>query len=136
VRLSQEFGVPGNRVTSYFDSYHGLAAEGGSVVAANCSSCHGVHDILPSSDPRSTINKANLDATCGKCHKGVTQKFTLTRVHMEDGVHPQRHWLGCGAVGAAGLHCADFAVIGAMFLHNAIIWRSKAVARRGCRIPA
>jgi hypothetical protein len=25
-------------------------------------------------------------------------------------------------------------VIGAMFLHNAIIWRSKAVARRGCRI--
>jgi hypothetical protein len=75
----QEFGVPGNRVTSYFDSYHGLAAEGGSVVAANCSSCHGVHNILPSSDPRSTINKANLDATCGKCHKGVTQKFTQTR---------------------------------------------------------
>ena len=56
VRLSQELGVPGNRVISYFDSYHGLAAEGGSVVAANCSSCHGVHDILPSSDPRSTIN--------------------------------------------------------------------------------
>ena len=79
VRLSQEFGVPGNRVTSYFDSYHGLAAEGGSVVAANCSSCHGVHNILPSSDPRSTINHANLDATCGKCHKGVTQKFTLTQ---------------------------------------------------------
>ena len=81
VRLSQEFGVPGNRVSSYMDSYHGLAAEGGSVVAANCSSCHGVHNILPSSDPRSTINRANLDATCGKCHKGVTQKFTLTRVH-------------------------------------------------------
>jgi len=37
VRLSQEFGVPGNRVTTYLDSYHGLAAEGGSVVAANCS---------------------------------------------------------------------------------------------------
>ena len=38
VRLSQEFGVPGNKVSSYFDSYHGLAAEGGSVVAAKCSS--------------------------------------------------------------------------------------------------
>ena len=47
VRLSQEFGVPGNRVNTYFDSYHGLAAEGGSVVAANCSSCHGVHNICP-----------------------------------------------------------------------------------------
>ena len=78
---------PANRVSSYMDSYHGLAAEGGSVVAANCSSCHGVHNILPSSDPRSTINHANLDATCGKCHKGVTQKFILTRVHLEDGVH-------------------------------------------------
>ncbi len=85
VRLSQEFGLPGNRVSTYMDSYHGLASKGGSVVAANCSSCHGVHNILPSSDPRSTINHANLDATCGQCHKGVTQKFTLTRVHLGDG---------------------------------------------------
>ena len=85
VKLSQEFGIPGGRVTSYFDSYHGLASEGGSVVAANCSSCHGVHDILPSSDPRSTINPAHLDATCGQCHKGVTAKFTQTKVHLEDG---------------------------------------------------
>ena len=132
VRLSQEFGIPGNRVTSYFDSYHGLAAQGGSVVAANCSSCHGVHDILPSSDPRSSINPAHLDATCGKCHQGVTAKFTLTKVHLQDG---------------AGSHANDIdsltvrwvryiytvlilLVIGAMFLHNAIIWRSKAVARR------
>ena len=76
-------------MTSYLDSYHGLAAEGGSVVAANCSSCHGVHNILPSSDPRSTINRANLDATCGKCHKGVTQKFTLTKVHLGDGIQPK-----------------------------------------------
>ena len=83
VRLSQEFGVPSNRVSTYFDSYHGLASEGGSVVAANCSSCHGVHDILPSSDPRSTINPAHLDATCGKCHQGVTRKFTLTKVHLD-----------------------------------------------------
>jgi nitrate/TMAO reductase-like tetraheme cytochrome c subunit len=85
VRLSQEFGVAGNRVSTYLDSYHGLASQGGSVVVANCASCHGVHNILPSSDPRSTINRANLDATCGKCHKGVTQKFTLTRCTWTDG---------------------------------------------------
>jgi cytochrome b subunit of formate dehydrogenase len=135
VRLSQEFGVPGNRVNSYFDSYHGLAAEGGSVVAANCSSCHGVHDILPSSDPRSTINKANLDATCGKCHKGVTQKFTLTRVHMEDGIHP--HDIGSIVVRWVRWFyiLLIVAVIGAMFLHNAILWRSKAVARRRMQNP-
>lgn len=135
VRLSQEFGVPGNRVTSYFDSYHGLAAQGGSVVAANCSSCHGVHDILPSSDPRSTINAANLDATCGKCHQGVTQKFTRTPVHMQDGVRS-------GDIDSLAVRWVRriyialiLLVIGAMFLHNAVIWRSKAVARRRMMNP-
>ncbi len=135
VRLSQEFGVPGGRVTSYMDSYHGLATEGGSVVAANCSSCHGVHNILPSSDPHSTINRANLDATCGKCHKGATQKFTLTKVHLEG--------VGARDVGSIATRWVRwiylpliFVVIGAMFLHNAIIWRSKAAARRTMQNPS
>lgn len=135
VRLSQEFGVPGNRVTTYFDSYHGLAAEGGSVVAANCSSCHGVHNILPSSDPRSTINVANLDATCGKCHQGVTRKFTQTPVHLGDGVHP--HDIGSVVVRwIRVIYLILIAVvIGAMFLHNLIIWRGKAMARRRIQNP-
>ncbi|MFY9852931.1 MAG: cytochrome b/b6 domain-containing protein [Terracidiphilus sp.] len=135
VRLSQEFGVPGGRVSTYFDSYHGLAAEGGSVVAANCSSCHGVHNILPSSDPHSTVNKANLDATCGQCHKGVTQKFTLTPVHQGDGIHHKD--IGSIAVRWVRLTYVFLIliVIGVMFLHNAIIWRSKAVARRAMQNP-
>jgi cytochrome b subunit of formate dehydrogenase len=139
VRLSQEFGVPGNRVTTYFDSYHGLAAEGGSLVAANCSSCHGVHNILPSSDPRSTVNRANLDATCGKCHQGVTKKFTLTKVHTDGGQSSEG---GAGDIGSLAVRWIRwfyliliFAVIGAMFLHNAIIWRSKALARRAMQNP-
>ncbi len=135
VRLSQEFGVPGNRVSTYMDSYHGLAMEGGSVVAANCSSCHGVHNILPSIDPRSTINRANLEVTCGKCHKGVTQKFILTRVHLEDGVHPKD--LGSNAVKWVRIVyiLLIWLVIGGMLLHNVILWRSKALARRGMQNP-
>jgi len=135
VRLSQEFGVPGNRVTTYLDSYHGLAAEGGSVVAANCSSCHGVHDILPSSDPRSTINPANLDATCGQCHKGVTQKFTRTPVHLATGTRATDidsvavRWVRLIYI------VLILVVIGLMFLHNAIIWRSKSAARRRMMNP-
>lgn len=135
VRLSQEFGVPGNRVTSYFDSYHGLATEGGSLVAANCSSCHGVHDILPSSDPRSTINAAHLEATCGKCHRGVTAKFIQTKVHLQAGARG-------GDIDSIAVRWVRWIytalillVIGAMFLHNAIIWRSKAVARRRAQNP-
>jgi cytochrome b subunit of formate dehydrogenase len=130
VRLSSEFGVPGNRVSSYLDSYHGLAAEGGSVVAANCSSCHGVHDILPSSDPRSSINRSNLDTTCGKCHKGVTQRFTQTKVHQDADGHAKD--IGSVIVRWVRLIYAILilVVIGAMFTHNLIIWRSKAFARR------
>jgi cytochrome b subunit of formate dehydrogenase/nitrate reductase cytochrome c-type subunit len=135
VRLSREFGVPGNRVSTYLDSYHGLAAEGGSVIAANCSSCHGVHNILPSSDPSSTINHANLGATCGHCHKGVTQKFTLTPVHLADGVRSK----DIGSVVTRWVRLIYIVlilgVIGAMFLHNVIIWRSKAMARRKMENP-
>ena len=135
VRLASEFGVPGNRVSSYMDSYHGLASEGGSVVAANCSSCHGVHNILPSSDPRSTINRANLDTTCGKCHKGVTQKFILTPVHLADGVHPN----DIGSIATKWVRWIYLVliavVIGAMLLHNVIVWRSKALARRRLQNP-
>ncbi len=134
VRLSQEFGLPGNRMTSYMDSYHGLAAKGGSVVAANCSSCHGVHNILPSSDPRSTINRANLDTTCGKCHTGVTKKFTLTKVHSTG--------VSANDIGSVAVRWVRWiylvliaVVIGAMFLHNAIIWGSKAAARRRLQNP-
>lgn len=134
VRLSQEFGVAGNRVTSYLDSYHGLASEGGSAVVANCASCHGVHNIFPSSDPRSTVNHANLDATCGQCHKGVTQKFTQTKVHMD--VSKSKD---IGSIAVRWVRWFYLAliigVIGAMFLHNAIIWQSKARALRAMQNP-
>ena len=50
--------------------------------AANCASCHGVHDIRPSSDPRSHVNAANLAQTCGKCHPGAGKRFQLGPVHI------------------------------------------------------
>ncbi len=56
-------------------------------------------------------------------------------MHLEDGVHPK----DIGSVPCAG--CASIyialilLVIGGMFLHNAIIWRSKAVARRSMQNP-
>lgn len=129
VRLTNEFGVAGNRVSTYLDSYHGMAAEGGSATVANCASCHGVHNILPSRDPRSTVNRAHLDATCGKCHKGVTQRFTLTRVHLDVGRPDDIGSIAVGWVRRIYLILIA-AVIGAMLLHNAIIWYRKAIVRR------
>jgi cytochrome b subunit of formate dehydrogenase len=134
VRLSQEFGVAGRRETTYLASYHGLASRLGSQVVANCASCHGTHSIFPSSDPRSTIHRANLARTCGQCHPGVTEQFTSAKVHVDaplsaDVGSKAVRWIRRFYLGII------FAVIGGMLLHNFIIWRSKAAARRKLEGP-
>jgi cytochrome b subunit of formate dehydrogenase len=129
VRLTQEFDVPGRRTTTYLSSYHGLATEGGSNVAANCASCHGSHNILPSSDPRSTISSANLTKTCGQCHPGATENFTKGKVHIDV---PLSADVGSKAVRwIRRFYLLMIALtIGGMLLHNLIIWRRKAIERR------
>ncbi|HLP77585.1 MAG TPA: hypothetical protein VK327_11795, partial [Candidatus Paceibacterota bacterium] len=82
-RLNTKYNLPKDRVRTFFDSYHGLAAQYGSTLAANCGSCHGYHRILPSSDPGSTINKAHLVETCGKCHPGANEKFSFSKIHVD-----------------------------------------------------
>jgi len=85
VRLSRKFGMPSDRLVSFDASYHGLAAKEGVQTVANCASCHGVHNILASSDPNSTINPKNLPKTCGQCHPGAGQRFAIGQVHVTDG---------------------------------------------------
>jgi cytochrome b subunit of formate dehydrogenase len=85
VRLSRKFGLPADRLVSFDSSFHGLAAKSGSQTVANCASCHGVHNILPSSDPKSTINAKNLPKTCGQCHPGAGTRFAISQVHMTEG---------------------------------------------------
>jgi len=80
--ITREYGVSALKVKSYLDSYHGLAKKGGDVVAANCASCHGVHDIRPSRDPKSMVHKSNLIKTCGKCHPGSSENFAKFPVHF------------------------------------------------------
>jgi len=58
-------------VEAYESSAHGRAIRQGNLNAASCNDCHGVHDILPLSDPHSKIWKQNVASTCGQCHKSV-----------------------------------------------------------------
>ncbi len=60
----------------YIDSMHGRGLiKEGLIVAPSCNDCHGIHNIWPASDPRSTIYKDNVPKTCGKCHIGVEQVY-------------------------------------------------------------
>jgi cytochrome b subunit of formate dehydrogenase len=129
VRLSEEFGFSGSRVSTYLASYHGLAAQRGSTIVANCASCHGVHNILPSSDPRSRINPANLVKTCGQCHRGATAKFVAARVHVNAPLAADT-----GSVVVRWVRrfyvILILALIPAMLAHNFILWRFKTILLR------
>jgi len=95
-KLALKYGLPADRVPSYAESYHGLAKREGSLTAANCASCHGIHNIFRSSDPRSTVNAANLAKTCGKCHGSVNETFAVGPVHVQTAAgpaHPVVQWI-------------------------------------------
>jgi hypothetical protein len=67
---------------TYQQSMHGRKARLASGGAASCSDCHGGHRIFRKADPRSTINPANVAATCGACHKGAKPGFATTFRHQ------------------------------------------------------
>ena len=125
VRMSQRYQIPPNRVASYMDSYHGLAVRGGSTTAANCASCHGSHEILPSSDPHSSINDANLAATCGKCHEGTSIRFASTPIHVlpASTQEPLLYWLSQMYI------MLIISVVGLMVIHNILDFVKKSKRR-------
>ncbi|MGB2604489.1 MAG: cytochrome c3 family protein [Candidatus Sulfotelmatobacter sp.] len=126
-RLALRNDLPADRLPSYASSYHGLALTEGKVTAANCASCHGVHDILRSSDPRSTVNAANLRKTCGQCHKGVADaKFIIGPVHVQINVgpnHPVVKWIRWTYLALIPL------TLGFMIVHNLLDFLAKLIRR-------
>ncbi len=80
--MAKKYHLP-NVYALYIDSIHGFAlGKEGLLVAANCTSCHGSHKILPHTDPQSRTNRANIAATCGSCHVGINEQY-------QQGVHGQ-----------------------------------------------
>jgi cytochrome b subunit of formate dehydrogenase len=126
VRLAREFGFPADRLVSFDASYHGMAARAGSQTVANCASCHGVHKILPSSDPQSMINPRNLAATCGRCHPGAGKRFVIGPVHLTEA---RTEPTAVGWVRRLYLLVIPI-TIGLMLLHNAGDWVRKAYQLR------
>lgn len=82
--IIQKGGIrAGNVAELYRDSIHGKAvSRSGLLVAANCTSCHGGHEIRQKTDPASRVHRTNVPSTCGSCHEGVKTLY-------ESGVHGQ-----------------------------------------------
>jgi hypothetical protein len=78
-----KYGLPSDRYSSYSGSFHGIAIKYGNLSAANCTSCHEIHRILPSSEAESSVSVQNLPRTCGKCHPGMRDVAAIGRIHVE-----------------------------------------------------
>jgi uncharacterized protein with PIN domain len=87
---------------TYFDTYHGKVSQLGYTKTAKCYDCHGAHDILPVSDPRSHLSRENVVKTCQKCHQGATRRFAgyLTHAtHHDPEKYPFLFWTFWGMTG-------------------------------------
>jgi formate dehydrogenase gamma subunit len=102
--------------------------KGGKLTAANCASCHGVHNIFRSADPRSTVNAANLAKTCGQCHTGVNQaRYAIGAIHVQTGSgpnHPVVRWIRWTYLILIPV------TLGFMLLHNLLDLLSKLLRRK------
>lgn len=79
--LNEKYGLRAGHLATFIDSYHGLKTKAGDPHVANCASCHGVHRILPSTDPTSTIHPDNLQRTCGDCHPRISVALANSPIH-------------------------------------------------------
>jgi cytochrome b subunit of formate dehydrogenase len=110
-------GCHKDRLEHYRDTYHGKAMLLGrpnlAPEVAACYDCHGHHDVLPPSNPASHLSKANIVATCQKCHPGANANFVKYIPHANplDATHyPQLHYT---FVAMTALLLGTFAFFGA-----------------------
>ncbi|UCG78961.1 MAG: hypothetical protein JSV21_03785 [Nitrospirota bacterium] len=94
--LTEKYNIETNVLTSYIESFHGKKHHLGHKGAPTCVNCHGAHDIKRKDDPSSPVFEANKKATCGKCHKGATDKFVAAITHKPVGPIP--HYMEIGLI--------------------------------------
>ena len=107
-------GCHKEQFATYRDTFHAQVSALGFQQVARCWDCHAYHDILPASDPKSTIAAANLTETCSKCHPGANASFVKYDPHAnaKDSAHyPALHYasvfmnlLLSGVLGFFALH--------------------------------
>lgn len=128
VRLTERFGLNPDTVSTFADSYHGLATRGGAVEAVNCASCHAYHDVRAADDPESWVHPDNLAATCGHCHEGANERFAIGKVHVSIDTasrEPALFWIATLYTWGIVL------IVGGMFVHNALDFFHKVREKAG-----
>lgn len=111
---------------TYFETFHGKVSKLGSPGSAKCYDCHGAHNILPVSNPNSTLSRSNVVETCKQCHPNSNRKFVgyLTHAtHHNKDKYPYLYYT---------FWIMTFLLIGTFSLFGAhtILWIPKALKER------
>ncbi|HUH93560.1 MAG TPA: hypothetical protein VL742_10555 [Casimicrobiaceae bacterium] len=103
-------------LSTYRDTFHGQVTKLGYTSVATCASCHSAHDMLPASDPNSTVSTQNRINTCRKCHADASANFASFDPHASRHDKARNplywyaakfmEWLLIGVFGFFGLHTA------------------------------
>ena len=64
-------------------SLHGKAIAKGDPLAPLCKDCHGAHDILPASNPRSSVAPLQVPFLCGRCHREGSPVMQQRAIHQD-----------------------------------------------------
>jgi hypothetical protein len=72
-----------DELKTYRETFHGKVTGLGFVRVAKCADCHGSHDIVPASNPGSTVSPARLVETCRQCHAKATAAFAQFHPHPD-----------------------------------------------------
>ncbi len=77
-----EYGISTQVFDTYVADFHGTTVQLFEVLAPDqetnkpvCIDCHGVHHIVATGDPESTVFQENLLSTCQRCHPDATANF-------------------------------------------------------------
>jgi len=111
---------------AYFDTFHGKVSKLGYLKTAKCYDCHGAHDILPVTDPRSHLSRNNIVGTCGKCHAGSHRQFAGYLTHATHHDPKKYPFLFFTFWGMTGLLIGTLVISGA---HTAL-WLPRSLAYR------
>ena len=119
----------GDRIETFRDTFHGQVTILGFRVVAGCADCHGAHEILPASDPRSPVSPARLVQTCGKCHPNATANFVKYDPHANK---HDRHRNPALFYTSKFMSALLFGVFGIFGVHTSL-WFTKEVRDRRAR---
>lgn len=105
----------------YHDTYHGKVLDiGFPERVAGCADCHNGHNILPASDPLSTIHESDLMKDCAQCHSGFHARFVKFQAHPDHDDrdrYPVLYWANVFMI------CLLFCVFLFFWVHTILWWR-------------